>query len=50
MTMHATTTLGWRLTPERGAPDLSLGLEATRREHGTAAPVHGVGVGLTLRW
>ena len=43
-------TLGWRLTPERGAPDLSLGLEATRREHGTAAPVHGVGVGLTLRW
>ena len=43
-------TLGWRLTPERGAPDLSLGLEATRREHGTAAPVHGVGVGLTVRW
>ena len=43
-------TLGWRLTPERGAPDLSLGLEATRREHGSAAPVHGVGVGLTLRW
>ena len=43
-------TLGWRLTPERDAPDLSLGLEATRREHGAAAPVHGVGVGLTLRW
>ena len=43
-------TLGWRLTPERGAPDLSLGLEATRREHGAAAPVHGVGVGVTLRW
>ena len=44
------TTLGLRLTPERGAPDLSLGLEATRREHGAAAPVHGVGVGVTLRW
>ena len=43
-------TLGWRLTPERGAPDLSLGLEATRREDGAAAPVHGVGVGVTLRW
>ncbi len=43
-------TLGWRLTPERGAPDLSLGLEATRREDGAAAPVHGVGVGLTVRW
>ncbi len=44
------TTLGLRLTPERGAPDLSLGLEATRRENGAAAPVHGVGVGVTLRW
>ena len=44
------TTLGLRLTPERGAPDLSLGLEATRREHGAAAPVHGVGLGVTLRW
>ncbi len=43
-------TLGWRLTPERGAPDLSLGLEATRREHGAATPVHGVGLGMTLRW
>ena len=43
-------TLGWRLTPEKGAPDLSLGLEATRREHGAAAPVHGVGLGVTLRW
>ena len=44
------TTLGLRLTPERGAPDLSLGLEATRRENGAAAPVHGVGLGVTLRW
>ena len=44
------TTIGLRLTPERGAPDLSLGLEATRRENGAAAPVHGVGLGLTLRW
>ncbi len=44
------TTIGLRLTPERGAPDLSLGLEAARREHGAAAPVHGVGLGLTLRW
>ena len=44
------TTLGLRLTPERGAPDLSLGLEATRREHGAAAPVHGVGLGVSVRW
>ena len=43
-------TLGLRLTPERGAPDRSLGLEATRRKHDTAAPVHGVGVGMTVRW
>ena len=44
-------SLGWRLTPEAAnAPDLSLGLRATRRESDTQAPVHTVGVEATMRW
>ena len=44
-------SLGWRLTPEgRAAPDLSLGVKATRRESDTAAPEHTVGVEATMRW
>ena len=44
-------SLGWRLTPEgRGAPDLSLGVKATRRESDTQAPEHTVGVEATMRW
>ena len=42
---------GWRLTPEAtAAPDLSIGLVATRRESAAARPVHGVGLGMTFRW
>ena len=42
---------GWRLTPEAtAAPDLSIGLVATRRESAAARPVHGVGLGMTVRW
>ena len=44
-------SLGWRLTPEgRAAPDLSLGVKATRRESDAAAPEHTVGVEATMRW
>ncbi len=43
--------VGWRLTSEAtGAPDLSIGLVATRRESAAAQPVHGVGLGMTVRW
>ncbi|MDE0344527.1 MAG: hypothetical protein OXI66_01935, partial [Boseongicola sp.] len=44
-------TVGWRLTPEaRGAPDLSFGTRATRREDATGAPESELGVDLTVRW
>ena len=43
-------TLGWRLTPEAGAPDLGFGVTATRRESDRAAPQHGIGVQLNTRW
>ena len=44
-------TLGWRLAPQAAtAPDLSLGVRATRRESETAEPEHRVGVEATVRW
>ena len=44
-------SVGWRLAPEAaGAPDLSLGLKATRRESDTQAPEHTVGLEATMRW
>ena len=43
-------SLGWRLTPGEGAPDLSFGLQATRRESEGAPAAHGVGLEATLRW
>ncbi len=44
-------SLGWRLTPEAAtAPNLSFGLKATRRESGTQAPQHTVGVEIAARW
>ena len=43
-------TLGWRLTPEAGAPDLGFGVTATRRESDRAAPQHGIGIQLNTRW
>ena len=45
------TTLGWRLTPQAAtAPDLTLGVKATRRERESQAPVHAIGVEATVRW
>ena len=43
-------TLGWRWTPEEGAPDLSFGLKATRRESDGAAPEHALGFEASARW
>ena len=44
-------SVGWRLAPEAAnAPDLSFGVKATRRESGTAAPEHTVGVEIRATW
>ena len=45
-------TLGWRLTPGTGAgaPELSLGVKATRRQSEGTAPEHAVGVELRTQW
>ncbi len=44
-------SLGWRLTPEAaGAPNLSFGLKATRRESGTTEAEHTVGIEFSARW
>ena len=44
-------SLGWRLAPEAAtAPGLSFGLRATRRESGSAAPEHILGIEATTRW
>ena len=46
-------SLGWRLEPSadaEGAPDLSLGLRATRRESVGAPPDHGIEVEIRARW
>ncbi len=45
------TTLGWRLAPAApAAPDLTVGVKATRREDDLDAPEHTVGVEATVRW
>ena len=44
-------SLGWRLAPEAAnVPDLSFGVNATRRERDTHAAEHTLGVELTARW
>ncbi len=45
-------TLGWRLSPaaNANAPDLSLGVRATRRESDTTEPEHTVGFELRANW
>ena len=43
-------TLGWRVTPAKGAPDVSFGVTATRTESDTFAPEHTVGFEVTVRW
>ncbi len=42
--------LGWRVEPVAGAPDLTFGLKATRRESDAAAPEHVAGFETTVRW
>ena len=44
-------SLGWRLAPEAaGAPDLSFGVKATRRESDTQAAEHSFAVEAVARW
>ena len=45
-------SVGWRLAPEArpGAPDLSLGLLATRREGAARAPEHVIGLEFRAAW
>ena len=43
-------TLGWRLTPAAGAPAVSFGVQATRRESDGTVPEHTVGFEINARW
>ncbi len=43
-------SLGWRLTPEADAPDLSFSVRATRSKNDWTAPEHTVGFEITARW
>ncbi len=43
-------SLGWRLVPEAGAPELSLRAEATLMERGGAETGHGLRLELGVRW
>ena len=44
-------SLGWRLAPEAAnAPDLSFGVQATRRESDYAEPEHTVGLEIRATW
>ncbi len=44
-------SVGWRLAPEAAAaPDLSLGVEAARREGGAAGAEHGVRIEVSAQW
>ena len=44
-------SLGWRLSPEAAnAPDLSFGVQATRRESDYAEPEHTVGLEIRATW
>ena len=43
-------TVGWRLTPAKGAPDLSLGIKATRRQSDAAETDDGFGLEVNARW
>ncbi|MDE0679707.1 MAG: hypothetical protein OXI11_05755 [Gammaproteobacteria bacterium] len=43
-------TLGWRLTPLKDAPDLTLGVQTKRRESEGEKPDHGVELEIKARW
>ncbi|MCY4254867.1 MAG: hypothetical protein OXE51_01895, partial [Gammaproteobacteria bacterium] len=42
--------LGWQLNPAEGAPDLTLGVQAKRRESMEAPPDHGMEIEISARW
>ena len=43
-------TLGWKVTPERHAPDLSFGVRATRTENDVFVPDHAIRFETIFRW
>ncbi len=43
-------TLGWRVTPAKGAPNVSFAMMATRSESTAAAPDHAIGFEVTAHW
>ena len=43
-------SLGWKVTPERHAPDLSLGVRATRTESDALVPAHAIRFETVFRW
>ncbi len=43
-------SLGWRLTPAEGAPDISFGLKATRWESDAVRPEHTLGAEISMQW
>ena len=43
-------SLGWRVTPQSSAPDLSFGLSAMRTESDSVAPEHAVRFEAIFRW
>ena len=43
-------SLGWNVTPERHAPDLSFGVRATRTESDALVPAHAIRFETVFRW
>ena len=43
-------SLGWKVTPERHAPDLSFGVRATRTESDALVPAHTIRFETVFRW
>ena len=43
-------SLGWKVTPERHAPDLSFGVRATRTESDALLPAHAIRFETVFRW
>ncbi len=41
---------GWRLAPAESGPDLTLGLQATRRESEQGSPDHGITIEVRAQW
>ncbi len=43
-------SLGWRLTPVEGSPDISFELKATRWENDASRPEHTIGADIRMQW